>query len=81
MREKNTRWNFTHNHILPLHTHSWMDALFPSTLGDHREGTVEENNERQLNYLERVFGSSRDTSTLPFFFLTNLNKFWSPNKS
>lgn len=32
--------------------HSWMDWLLPSTLGDHREGAVEENNKRRLNYSE-----------------------------
>lgn len=60
---------------LLVHIHSSMDVLFPSTLGDHREGTVEENNERRLNYLERGFGSSRDASPVSCFFLTNLNKF------
>lgn len=72
---KNTRWNTTLEHILFLRMQSWMAVSLPSTLGDHQEGTVEENNERQLNYLERGFASSRDTSSVLCFFLTNLNKF------
>lgn len=32
--------------ILWLHTPSQTTVLFPLTLGDHQEGTVEENNER-----------------------------------
>lgn len=72
---RNTRWNITHKHTLWLRTHSQTPVLFPATLGDHQEGTVEENNERCLNYLESGFGSSRDTSSVPSFFLTNLNKF------
>lgn len=46
---QNARWNVTHKYILSLHVlhiHFWMDALLPLTLGDHREGAVEENNER-----------------------------------
>lgn len=44
--------------------HTCVDGCVVSfDSGDHREETVEENNERWLNYLE--FGSSRDTSLEP----------------
>lgn len=64
--------HYTQAHTV-LHMHSRTAELFPVTLGDHQEEKVEENNERHLNYLERGFGSDRDTSCVMCFFLTNLN--------
>ena len=72
---KTTRWSVTHKHMLEPHVHLQTPVLFASTQGDHQEGTVEENNERHLNYLESGFGSSRGTSLMPS--LTNLNAFQS----
>lgn len=65
--EHNTRAQAVAAHILA------KDCV--STLGNHQEGRVKENTERCLNYLERGFRSSRDTSLLTCFFLTNQNKF------
>ena len=50
-------------------------------LGDHQEGTDEENNERQLNYLNRGFGSSRDTRSVLCVSLKSQNKVYFLNES
>ncbi len=62
---------YKEEHDTRAHAHAHMDGCVVSCdSGDHREGTVEENNERQLNYLDREFRSSRDTSFVQCFFLT-----------
>lgn len=56
---KNTTWKITQKHMLEPNIHSRMAVLFALTLGDHQEGAVEKNNERHLNYLERVWKRHR----------------------